>query len=192
MTPAETLARPLGLKEAARVANVSLPTLRRRRDELLKHGATRHADGSWSIPPDTLVALGLLDRVTPTETPGDAPSVTPAETAATPDLAAEVARLREELAAAQHRAALAEAQAAERDRTIEGQALALRALEARREPLNDTESTRRPPGRHPEPENPAHNRAETPNPAKARKAPHWWHPKRWSLGRRLPLGKTSR
>ena len=78
MAPPDTPA-PLGLKEAARTAGVSLSTLRRRRSDLISHGATQHSDGSWEIPVATLIGLGFLDKV------GPAKADTPAEPGASAD-----------------------------------------------------------------------------------------------------------
>ena len=123
-TPAD-----LGLKEASRLTGVSLSTLRRRRDELRSAGATQHADGSWSIPIHTLVALKMLDRVGPAKsvtTPTEIPPNTP-----TWD---QVASLRDQLTQAQQRAAVAEAIAHERGSALEDARRAMRMLETRTTP----------------------------------------------------------
>lgn len=134
----ERLPRPpvLGLAEAARATGLSVSTVRRRKRELVSHGATVSADG-WQIPVAALVALGMLDRSTPPPddsrpTP-DTGHDTPADTAAA---AAEIARLRQLLdqaerraAQAEQRAMIAEAIAAERDRIIAAKDQTLRILE---------------------------------------------------------------
>lgn len=127
----------VGLREAARVSGVSIATVRRRREQLIEHGATVQASG-WMIPIPALVAVGLLDRVSPpvtgSRTKGDTSHATPVMApgvthSATPS--SEVEELRRELVEARQRAAVAEAVAAERQVTIEAQALALRAITAR-------------------------------------------------------------
>lgn len=124
-TPAD-----LGLKEASRLTGVSLSTLRRRRDELRNAGATQHADGSWSIPIHTLVALKMLDRVGPARptsvTPGTRAEVPPG----TPTWD-QMESLRSQLTQAQQRAAVAEAIAHERGTALEDARRAMRMLETR-------------------------------------------------------------
>lgn len=129
MTPAGTpgLTPPdVGLKEAARLSGVSLSTLRRRRDDLRKNGATQHADGTWSIPIHTLISLGMLDGPKPSQTPAIETPRHPQPDA----LEIENARLREALREAEHRAELAEAIAQERGHALEAERLALRMLTA--------------------------------------------------------------
>ena len=53
----------LGLAEAAKACGVSVSTLRRKRPELVAHGAAQTAKG-WRIPVTALIALGLMDRTT--------------------------------------------------------------------------------------------------------------------------------
>ncbi len=118
-TPAD-----LGLKEASRVTGISLSTLRRRRSDLRKAGATQHADGTWSIPVHTLITLGMLDKVgphspAPTERPSDAPTWD------------QVASLRDQLTDARQRAAVAEAIAHERGNALDDARRAMRMLETR-------------------------------------------------------------
>lgn len=151
----------LGLKEASKVATVSLSTLRRRKDELIAAGATVNDDG-WQIPISALVSLGLMDRVTSPETGqieadtvSDTPpngSPKPSDTRDISAVVAEVEKIRERLAEAEHRAAeaerraaVAEAVAVERDRLIEHQERALRMLEAGSRPPGPTG----PPPSHP-------------------------------------------
>lgn len=151
----------LGLKEASKVATVSLSTLRRRKDELVAAGATVNDDG-WQIPISALVSLGLMDRVTPGETSdrsADTVSDTPANGSPTPsdtrdisDVVAEIEKIRGRLeeaerraSQAEQRAAVAEAVALERDRLIEHQERALRMLEAGSRPAGPTG----PPPSHP-------------------------------------------
>lgn len=136
-TPAGTQGPPtVGLKEAARVAGVSVATVRRRREQLVEYGATASEEG-WAIPIPALVAVGLLDRSTPPrEGAGAAPAPTATPTPATPE-DPQLEALREQLDAerrarteAEHRARLAEVVAEERGRALEDARLALRALTA--------------------------------------------------------------
>jgi hypothetical protein len=113
----------MGLAEAAKACGVSVSTLRRKRTDLEAHGAAQTASG-WHIPVTALIALGLMERVTAPPS-----SDTPSDT-----LTGEVDALRSQLAAAEQRAAVAEAIAAERERIIQTQAMALRMLEATKAP----------------------------------------------------------
>lgn len=123
--------------EAARVCGVSTATIRRRRSELVEHGATPDKDGGWRIPIPALVAVGLLDRTTPPDTATPramSPDTTrPDATPSTPldTSAQEIADLRTRLRETEHRAALAEAVSEERLRALEDARTALRLLEAR-------------------------------------------------------------
>lgn len=123
----------VGLAEAARVAGVSASTIRRRRAELEALGAVRGPDG-WQIPIPALIELGLMARTTaPDEVlPPETPRESPVEGVMTGNTGSEVEALRGALAAAELRAAVAEAVAQERERIIEVQAQALRMLEAPR------------------------------------------------------------
>jgi hypothetical protein len=109
----------MGLAEAASACGVSVSTLRRKRTQLKELGAAETARG-WQIPVTALITLGLMDRVT------EAPSRDTHPDA----LTGELDSLRSQLAAAEQRAAVAEAIAAERERVIQTQAMALRMLEA--------------------------------------------------------------
>jgi hypothetical protein len=129
----------LGLAEAAKACGVSVSTLRRKRQELTANGAAQTANG-WRIPVTALIALGLMDRTTDAhhesrhDTPA-IPAMTPTMTGASNALAGELNALRAQLADAEQRAAVAEAVAAERERIIEAQAMALRMLEASKNPV---------------------------------------------------------
>lgn len=119
------------MAEAARITGLSVSTLRRRRDALTEHGATRH-DGAWSIPLSSLVTLGLMPRVTPPDTPSNdhlTPVMTPPGDEALDALKAERDQALQQAADAERRAEVAERIAAERDRVIEAQSHALRLLE---------------------------------------------------------------
>lgn len=128
----------LGLAEAAKACGVSVSTLRRRRPELAAHGAAQTATG-WRIPVTALIALGLMGRTSDPHhgSHHDIPS-TPSMTATTrvadDVLTGELDALRVKLAEAEQRAAVAEAIAAERERIIQTQAMALRMLEATKAP----------------------------------------------------------
>lgn len=139
----------LGLAEAARATGVSESTLRRKRPELLKAGATQGPKG-WSIPIPVLVELGLLDKTTsPSPERGhDSPSAPP-EAASTapatpPSTEPLLEALRAKLAEAEKRAAVAEAIAEERERIIQVQAQALRMIEAPRTPQEQPAPTQAP------------------------------------------------
>lgn len=121
----------IGLAEAARISGVSESTIRRKRVELLELGASQGPKG-WSIPIPALVELGLLDSKTApdTVTAPEAPPASRLEPLMTPSAGAELEALRKALTAAELRAAVAEAVAAERERIIEAQVHALRLLEA--------------------------------------------------------------
>lgn len=125
----------LSLAEAARACGVSVSTMRRRLPRLMERGATRH-DTSWSIPISALVAEGIMPRMTPLGTPSrdtlTRSTTPPGDILSDTSLAA----LREQLAEADKRAAVAEAELRgtralidEKQRTIEAQAHALRLLE---------------------------------------------------------------
>lgn len=128
----------LGLAEAAKACGVSVSTLRRKRSELAAHGAAQTATG-WHIPVTALIALSLMGRTTDAHhgTGHDTP-MTPTTTATTGGagdvLAGELEALRGKLAQAEQRAAVAEAIAAERERIIQTQAMALRMLEGTKAP----------------------------------------------------------
>ena len=128
----------LGLAEAAKACGVSVSTLRRKRPELSAHGAAQTANG-WRIPVTALIALGLMDRTTDArhETQHDA-STKPITTPPADALIAQLDALRTALADAERRAAVAEAVAAERERMIQTQAMALRMLEASKPPASPT------------------------------------------------------
>lgn len=121
-TPAD-----LGLKEAARITGISLSTFRRRRDDLRNAGATQHADGAWSIPVHTLVTLGMLDKVSPTEPVSPKPPERPSDSPTWDQMAS----LRGQLSEAEQRAAVAEAIAHERGSALEDARRAMRMLETR-------------------------------------------------------------
>lgn len=130
----------LGLAEAAKACGVSVSTLRRKRPELEANGAAQTAKG-WRIPVTALIALGLMDRTTDAHHEGrqDSP-LTPAMTPPDDALIAQLDALRTALADAERRAAVAEAVATERERTIQTQAMALRMLEASKTPAPSTPS----------------------------------------------------
>ena len=127
------------VSQAARACNVSRSTLYRRMEQLAAHGATQGATG-WDIPVSALVATGLLPKVSAPDTPpgtlGASQGGTVRRSAGQVDLeqvATLETRLREaetqiQLLQAQKEAA--EAIARERERVIDAQRVALRALEA--------------------------------------------------------------
>lgn len=143
MTPRDSPAEMwLTLGEAARAFDVSLSTLHRRRrsGDLESVGAFRGDDGSWRVPREGLAKLGFREVVShqePRKETSDTRdavmegvSVTRAGTGYDTSDTAELEELRERLAEAEQRAAVAEAISIERLRTIEAQSMALRMLEA--------------------------------------------------------------
>lgn len=133
--------RGFGLAEAARVCGVSKPTVRRRKNALVRAGAIAD-DMGWDIPAAALVAVGLLAQAPGPATRALSPVTAlpvrrgdSAETASTGSLAgaaahgriaeleAELSRVRQELAAAR-------ARAEERDRCLRVLETALAALGA--------------------------------------------------------------
>lgn len=155
----------LNMAEAARACGVSVSTLRRRRDALEAHGATRH-DGSWVIPIATLVSLGLMPKVTPPDTPspdGLTPVMTGQDDVPVTALKEALAEAERRAAAAEQRAAVAEAVANERERIISSQALSLRLLEAGAAPSAEQVEPTSSPGPAPAPSEPAQRRRR-----------HWW------------------
>ena len=122
----------LGLAAAAKACGVSVSTLRRRREDLEKLGAVATPSG-WRIPIAALVGSGLMPPTTqPPTHDGPMPPLIGGSDAPSDTLREELETLRVQLAAAEQRAAVAEAIAAERERLIESQAMALRMLEAPR------------------------------------------------------------
>lgn len=146
-------------QQAATVCGVSVRTLQRRSDALRAAGAWSDATGQWHITPEALRAAGLTPgRPTrPDPTP-------PARTTRQRDTAAADARVTElereidewrrrtekDIAEWRRRAEVAEALAVERARTIDAQALALRALTAAPTPAP-------PPSHTPSPPQPTHH-----------------------------------
>lgn len=122
----------LGLAKAAEACGKSVSTIRRRREELLREGATITEKG-WQIPIPALVSLGLMDSKTAPPDTAPAVGMEPATVSHADGVGvqalAEVAELRQLLVAAEARAQVAEAIAVERERIIEVQAQALRMLE---------------------------------------------------------------
>lgn len=58
----------LTLEEAAAACGVSMSTVRRRREKMLKAGAA--FDGrTWSIPVPVFISLGWMDAITPQDQP---------------------------------------------------------------------------------------------------------------------------
>lgn len=135
------------LADAAKACQLSQSTLRRKRAELLKAGAT-FKDNVWRIPLTTLLELGLMPRTTPADvTPADSLPAAPVtafvdgstQTTMTADdsgLQSELDTMRRELQEYRERALVAESVLQERDRllrakdeVISAQSSALRMLE---------------------------------------------------------------
>ncbi len=111
---------------------ISVSTMRRHRDELVKLGATVSDQGRWSIPIPALIEAGLMDRRTPPDalvgimTPTLAPDYLDQITQLERQLQEEILARKDEHAGR----VLAEQVAAERERIIQAQAQTLRILEA--------------------------------------------------------------
>lgn len=144
MTVLSTLSDPgFGLAEAARVCGVSKPTVRRRKDALVRAGAIADETG-WHIPATALVDVGLLDRSPQVPAPREPVSAVRSHSGVTSlpvrsntpvagdnEQAARdhrVAELEAELAQVRHQLAAAEARADERDRCLRVLETALAAL----------------------------------------------------------------
>lgn len=110
--------------QAAIVSQVSLRTVQRKIVQLEAAGAWKDASGQWRIPVEAMQAVGLSPgRPAPPDKRGDNLLRQPANS----DM---LSQLRAEVAAWRRRAEVAEAQAAERERVIEIQQMALRMLDA--------------------------------------------------------------
>lgn len=164
------------MREAARVAGVSVSTLRRRRDELVAAGAVIDPAG-WKVPITALIATGLLpgegQHHTPTTgTPRTAPGPGPAVASVQEDTAQHQHELRqlqervqelvEEVGHWRRRAEVAEARAEERGRSLEtlrianeSERLALRMLTSQHTPTTTPTPADTPPN-PPETTGPAH------------------------------------
>jgi hypothetical protein len=128
--------------QAAAVCQVSLRTVQRKTSQLEAAGAWKDATGQWCIPIEAMRAVGLSPgRPSPPDKRGDNSLRQPANSLRQPVTGDLVSQLRAEMAAVQlraeteiaewrRRAEVAEAQAAERERIIETQQMALRMLDA--------------------------------------------------------------
>lgn len=112
----------LSFKQAAEASSVSLSTLKRHRPELVALGARRNARGVWEVPYAALITLGLVPRTTPSEPP-DGPSPEP-------PLDPRVVSLSERVRELEHQLEVERAVSRERERVIDAQQLALRAIES--------------------------------------------------------------
>lgn len=133
------------MREAARVAGVSVSTLRRRRDDLAAAGAVIDSSG-WQVPITALIAAGLISGEgqhhdiddapsAGTETATEAPGSDLGAVVRVRELEQRVQELSEQLHLWQRRAEVAEARAEERARSLdvlrvanESERLALRML----------------------------------------------------------------
>lgn len=97
--PSSTLGPTISLAEAVDRCTASRTTIQRKLKAGEIPGASRVAGGGWSIPISGLIAAGMMSRTTPADTP----------TVSGVDQSAEVELLRVKLAAAEARAAAAEA-----------------------------------------------------------------------------------
>ena len=87
----------VSLAQAVELTGKSKSTIRRRKQELLEHGAKADSEG-WSIPVPALIAVGLMGNTTPADTKRD--TTTPSgvsrnDTQQMADLQAQLARLEE-------------------------------------------------------------------------------------------------
>ncbi len=129
-------------QQAATVCGVSVRTLQRRIPALESAGAWKDATGQWHITLDALREAGFTpgrpSAPDPASRPGHVSRTRQSDTAAADARVAELERemtewrryVEMDIAEWRRRAELAEALAAERARTIDAQALALRALTA--------------------------------------------------------------
>lgn len=120
MTTEETFT----LNGAAKLTGYSLPTVRRRLPALQKAGAIQR-EGVWQIPLSALYAAELMSKRVSNDTPNDGGQTLDTRT---PN---ELETLRARLTEAETRAAVAEALADERLRSLERADRALLALEQR-------------------------------------------------------------
>lgn len=169
VTPDGGLDRPahyggpvLGIAAAVRTTGTSRTTLQRRLKAGEIPGAHHGPDGTWQIPISGLVAAGMMPATTPPDpapTPPRAPEDTPpageptvptevAHEAPTtsPDVMAELAQLRDEVAALRLRAEVAETAAAERERALGALELALATMARALPPAPTGEPTDPPTG----------------------------------------------
>lgn len=123
MTPPGTPRRGgpvLTLREAATATGLSLSTLRRRRADLVSHGARVTPSGAWEVPYAALISLGMTPRSTPPDAHHDAPVTPPV---------GELQRLTDRVRELEHELEVERVINRERERTIAAQQLALRAIE---------------------------------------------------------------
>lgn len=178
------------MREAARVAGVSVSTLRRRRDELTAAGAVIDPNG-WQVPITALIAVGLVpgeghhtddNDTAATETPeasdaaakdapGGDPDDGPHAVVRVRELEQKVRELSEQLHLWQRRAEVAEARAEERARSLdvlrianESERLALRMLTSQHAPTTTPAPADTPPA-PPEDTGPTHAPAQQEAPA---------------------------
>lgn len=112
---------------AAKLTGFSVPTIRKRLPELKRAGAVMAGD-SWAIPLSALHAVGLMSKVE-----GSTPETITGQVTGQSlqgETRQEIERLRGALSAAEQRAAVAEAVAAERLQALERADRALLMIEA--------------------------------------------------------------
>lgn len=100
----------VGLAQAAKMCNVSVSTMRRRKETLQQYGATV-SDTGWVIPISSLVASGLMPSTTPPESAASGGRGTYHEPPAETGVEARIADLEKRLAEAERELA------AERERS---------------------------------------------------------------------------
>lgn len=127
----------LSQAEAAAACGVSEATIRRARKAGRIQGVQPDPAGGYRIPVASLIAAGFtLDRVTrnPQVSPNDTPRDTPQEPPVQDDLRGQMEALRARAEDAERRAAVAEAIAAERARSLDDLRLTVKALTATAHP----------------------------------------------------------
>lgn len=127
MTDTNT-APTVNLAQAVELTGRSKSTIRRRKAELLEHGAKADADG-WSIPVPALIAVGLMDNVTPPEN-GDAKTGTMTPSGVSQPYSLRIADLERELAVYKERASQQEKRIADLQAQLETTNTAMRLIEA--------------------------------------------------------------
>lgn len=124
------------LTQAAEICKVSASTMRRHRDRLVEGGA-RVTQNVWEIPISALIFAGFTPHTPENDRSGDSPepikndrSVTGQMTGLEAPDRSQMEALKARISELEKDLAVANAQAIERDRIIEAQQFALRALEA--------------------------------------------------------------
>lgn len=118
----------VNLAQAVELTGKSKSTIRRRKAELLEHGARADAEG-WVIPVPALIAVGLMDNVTPPDT-GDTGMGTAIPNGVSQGDEHRIADLERELAVYKERAAQQEKRIADLQAQLEDNRTAMHLIEA--------------------------------------------------------------